>query len=687
MILTVPRLGCAQDAAAAALRRWHEVQKTQVHEEPDPLLGWMDQIAQRQLQARAQRVQAVHTLSEARQQQQWVRRRVLEIMGGLPSYRGPLNARTLGRLQAGGYTIDKVYYESLPGFYVTANLYRPARPGRYPAVLVQAGHTQEGKPEDQRLAANLALKGFVVLAFDPIGQGEREQTYDPQIGGSAAGWGTMEHLQAAAQALLLGEGVARYFIWDAIRSTDYLASLPDVDADRIGAAGCSGGGALTTFLGALDPRIKAVASACSTNTYQSMFGRPFSNGEFHAEMSLPELLAAGLDTADFVELAAPKPWIILATEHDFFTPAAAKPVYEEARRWYALWGAEDKLRYFVGPGPHGMPLPTREIVYDWMTRWLKDGRGDTHEQPVRLFSNLELLVTPTGHVQDLPGSRKLYQIMQDEYRRNRQPQGLPELTAELGKLGIPAEGPAPAVTVVDESENAGLRRQQIRFESEPGVEVEGKLLIPSSPSPKKPALLLLAGNSSAALAAKFVERGNIALIIEPRDSPWGNDYRPLVGNWVANTQADLIGRNLPAMRAHDIAQAVNVLAARSDVDAQSIRSAASGVEGIWVLLAAAANPHLRKIWLDRTPRSFRSALDGPVTIDLVEAAVPDFVLHWDVADLVKLIGNNRVMWTDPANWIGKVVPLSGPFQYRYVLGDVTDMATAQDDAYVEELLR
>src|SRR5438445_11627925 len=72
-----------------------------------------------------------------------------------------------------------IIFESLPGFFVTPNLYRPNQPGRYPAVLFQSGHTQEGKPEPQRAAANLALKGFVVLCFDPMGQGEREQTYDP----------------------------------------------------------------------------------------------------------------------------------------------------------------------------------------------------------------------------------------------------------------------------------------------------------------------------------------------------------------------------------------------------------------------------------------------------------------------------------------------------------------------------
>src|SRR6266567_3077875 len=218
----------------------------------DALLRWMDRIAQEQLQARENVVAQVHTVADAERRKQLVRAKILEALGGLPDYAGPLNARVTGRIQADGYVIEKVIYESLPGFYVTANLYRPNQPGRYPAVLLQAGHTQEGKAEPQRLAANLALKGFVALAFDPAGQGEREQTYDPQLKAPAAGWSVNEHLHATAQSSLVGEGVARYFIWDAKRALDYLVSRTDVDPTRIGAAGCSGGGALTTFIGALD---------------------------------------------------------------------------------------------------------------------------------------------------------------------------------------------------------------------------------------------------------------------------------------------------------------------------------------------------------------------------------------------------------------------------------------------------
>jgi dienelactone hydrolase len=649
----------------------------------------MDRIAQQQLQRRENAIAEIHTIADAERRKKLVRERLLEILGGLPDYNGPLNPRVTGRIQNESFTIERIIFESLPGFFVTANLYRPNRPGRYPAVLLQSGHTQEGKPEPQRLAANLALKGFVALAFDPIGQGEREQTFDPQLQGPLAGWSVNEHIHAGAQSILIGEGVGRYFIWDAKRALDYLLSRPDVDATRIGAAGCSGGGALTTFIGALDPRVKAVVPACYPNSYRVLFAGPDPD----SEMSFPDFLASGLDTADFVELSAPAPWLIQATEHDYFTPAGAKLVYEEARRWYALYGAEDKVRFFVGPGPHGTPLESREAIYEWMIRWLQDGQGDLHEQPVRLYTNHELLVTPKGRVEDEPGSRKLYQLILADFRAKKRQGTIPALRAELRKLGIPTEGSSPEVKALDESNGPEGRRQRIKFESEPGVELEGKLYLPPSPG-RKPAVLLVADKASYFLAAstetlaqRMAKKGRVVLTLEPRDSPSGYDDRPFVGNWLTNARANQIGRNLPAMRAHDILRGVDVLAARDDVDPASIRAAARGVKGIWLLLAAAADTRIGKVWLDRTPYSLRLALENSLNTGLFDAVIPGFALHWDLEDLTKAMGDRPVLWTEPTNWMGRIVPLGPPFRYRYVLGDTTDLADAQDNMYLDEFIK
>ncbi len=428
-----------------------------------------------------------------------------------------------------------------------------------------------------------------------------------------------------------------------------------------------------------------VAPACYINSYRLLFAGPDPD----SEMSLPDFLASGLDMADFVELSAPNPWLILATEGDYFTPAGAKLVYDEARRWFGLYGAEEKIGFFVGGGPHGTPLETREQIYQWMIRWLKNGQGDYREQPVKMYTNEELLVTRSGHVDEEPGSRKLFQLILDGYRISKRQGSGSELAAELRSLNIPAGGAAPVVRSTPESE--------VRFESEPGVEIGGRLYVPLSEGHpaegRRPAVLIVADHvsnywipSTDALAEKISKRGQVVLVLEPRDSP-GEGERPFVGNWLTNSRANQIGRNLPAMRAHDILRGIDVLAARPDVDPKRIRAAARGVKGIWLLLAAAADTRISGIWLDRTPWSLRTALENSMNTDLFDAVIPGFVLHWDLEDLTRLMGGRPVLWTDPANWMGRPVALSGPFRYRYVIGDTTDLREEQEDAFIEALIR
>jgi hypothetical protein len=403
-------------------------------------------------------------------------------------------------------------------------------------------------------------------------------------------------------------------------------------------------------------------------------------------MTLPQHLARGLDTADFVELSAPTPWMIQATEQDFFVPPATKLVYEEALRWYRLYGAEDRIAYFVGPGPHGTPLVSREAMYQWMIRWLNGGKGDSREQPAKMYANHELLVTRTGSVDDEPGSRKLHQVILDSWRAKRRPGTPPELVSELRRLKIPTDESAPTATVLDEKVDEGFLRQHIRYESEPGIEIDARLYVPAT-SGRKQAVLLLAGRLSNLLAERLAKMGKVVLTLEPRRSLKQDDRYPFVGDWLANSRADQIGLSLAALRAHDILRGVDLLSAREDVEAGSIRAAAEGVRGIWLLLAAAYDSRIRKIWLDKTPHSLIEALHNALNSGLPEVAIPGFALHWDLDDLVRAMGDRPVMWTDPTDWMGRVAPLGPRYQYRWVLGDLTDMSDAQDLKYAMELMK
>ena len=186
---------------------------------PEPLLKWMDSIAQRQLSSREAEISAIRNVGDARERQRRVRSKILELIGGLPDYSGPLNGRVTGTIPMQGYKIDKVIFESLPGYLVTGNLYIPNTAGRHPGVLFALGHWDEGKPAAQLIAANLALKGFVVLAYDPVGQGERQQAWSPVQNGSRqmGGWTRRpRHTQASPRGnLRLDDPLAEGRQWDA----------------------------------------------------------------------------------------------------------------------------------------------------------------------------------------------------------------------------------------------------------------------------------------------------------------------------------------------------------------------------------------------------------------------------------------------------------------------------------------
>jgi cephalosporin-C deacetylase-like acetyl esterase len=589
-----------------------------------PLLEQLDAIAQRQLAERAGVIGRIRDQPAAEARKQEVRARILSLLGGLPEYRGPLNARVTKTTKRDGFAIDHVVFESLPGYWVTANMYLPDGGGRHPAVLMSMGHWDAGKAAGQLLSSNLAKKGFVVLAYDPVGQGERQQAYDARVGRSLIGGPTEQHFSNGAAAVLMGQAVARYFIHDGMRAIDYLVSRSEVDADRIGATGCSGGGTQTTYIAALDTRVKVAAVACYMNSFRTLFAGSIGD----SEQSLPGFLSAGLDQTDYVELFAPKPWLIASTEQDFFTPAGARQVFEEAQRWYRLYDAEDRTKWVVGPGGHGTPLVVREAIYEWMLRWLAEGKGTPREEPVALLPDHALRVTATGQV----SGRELYEIIREAPVQNAAAGELDQFVRDLVARN------QPLVTSI-------------------------KMLPATAGTQKRAAVVLVQDSLTAgAEAQRLAAGGQVVALVAP--SGRGSDSeRPRSGNWMNNTRAWLVGRNLPAMHAAEINGAVAALAARPDVDGTRISARASGIAGVALLLAAAANPRLQSLILDRTPYSLRAAIDAPIHSNLHDAVIPGFALKWDLADLRALIAPRTVIWQDPTDWMGNVVGLAGDFRY------------------------
>lgn len=588
-------------------------------------LDWMDRIAQKQLDARETAIQAIKTPEQARARQKHTRETVLRLIGGLPDYNGPLNGKVAGTIDAGDYRIDRVTFESLPGLTVTGNLFVPKKPGKHPGIVFPLGHWDQGKPAAQHMAANFARKGFVVLAYDPLGQGERQQAFDKRANRSLIGGSTEQHFMAGANAILINESFARYRIWDAKRAIDYLISRPEVDGERIGATGCSGGGTVTTYISALDPRVKVSAPACYMNSFRLVFTGPVGD----SEQSPLDFIAAGLDETDYVEMFAPKPWLIGNTELDFFTPAGAKIVYDEAKSWYKIFGAEDKVKWVVGPGGHGTPTKVREAIYEWMMRWLQV-EGSAKDETVPLFPDHQLWVMPGGQVSGK--SREIYEVIRDNMQAKKKNASPEELKAYLRNLVMAPEEESPVL--------------HFRYDG---------------PLKTEKATLLVQTQWDPSVRFKELAAAGPAAFVTPRGLPVPGTPN-LSGDWIANTRSWLIGRNLPAMRARDILRAVDELAKHG---VREVTLEASDIPGVWALIAAALDPRIVELKVERAPHSVRASFDSPMHRNLHDAVMPGFALLGDYRDLVNLIAPSRkVTWRDPTDWMRNVVPLDDPL-YTY----------------------
>lgn len=337
----------------------------------------------------------LRTKSDAEAYVREVRSKIQQCLGPWPE-KTPLKARITGILKRDTYHIEKVIFESRPGFFVTANLYVPTgKKTPMPGVVGTCGHGDPGKatPIYQSFAQGLARQGYVVLIFDPIGQGERIQYLSKELK-PLHGIGVPEHNYAGSQMILTGESLSSWFTWDCIRCVDYLLTRPEVDPRHIGVTGNSGGGTQATWLCGVEPRLTMAAPSC----FVVGFGRNLRN-ELPADIEQcpPRALQLGLDHVDFLAAMAPKPVMILDQEKDYFDARGAEESFARLKHLYKLLGAEDKVQLFIGPEYHGYSKHNREAMYGWFNKATNKGNNKT-EPDLTIEKEEALWCTPHGQV-------------------------------------------------------------------------------------------------------------------------------------------------------------------------------------------------------------------------------------------------------------------------------------------------
>jgi cephalosporin-C deacetylase-like acetyl esterase len=516
--------------------------------------------------------------------------KMLHEIGGLPETKTPLNARVTGGFQRENYRVENVAFESLPGFVVTANLYIPTRgSGPFPAVLGTAGHSNAGKAEPtyQNAWITLARRGYVVLAYDPPGQGERIDPLGP-------GPGVPEHIAHGLRSLLIGESYARYEIWDGIRAFDYLLTRPEVDPKKIAVAGNSGGGTQAAYLAVFEPRLAAAVISCYITRWKELMEGP---GPQDAEQVFPGFLRDGLDFRDFLIQFAPKPILVTSAVKDYFPIAGARATVDDAR-WL-----NPSVEFFAYDDAHGWSKPRREAMYQFLDRHLLGRNNDVQEAPVT--------IEPEKNLQVLPGWKPSVTVA--------------TMARESASRVIAARKPDVRPATIRERLGVG------KLDPEP-VNLLGA-------GNRKPVMITL-GATSAEVETMQKQGLTVAPLATPPPPGGKSGYD---ADYQAAARAWLWGRTPAAQQVERILSAFRWLDEQPEVDPQRIGVFARGVSGPAAIYAAALEPRIRTVCVLDSIESYLEIVRGQRTQGIALLVVPGVLLDFDLPDVAQRINRAKTL--------------------------------------------
>ena len=478
----------------------------------------------------------------------------------------PMSPRLSEPVERDGYAVQSVVLETGPGFYLTGTLYRPTRgAGPFPAVLSPHGHWDRGRFEDSEMASvpgraiSFARQGYVVFSYSMIGYNETADAFPHRFDRPAYElWGF------SAMGLQL---------WNSIRALDFLAALPDVDPERIGMTGASGGATQTFLLTAVDPRIRVAAPV-------NMISAHFQGG---CVCENGPLLRVSANNLEFAALAAPRPLLMVSTQGDWTTNTPAVE-YPALRRIYGLFGREDHVANVHLGYPHNYNRDSREAVYAWFARWLLGTDPSTEEPPVEQA----FTVPPVAALRaDLPAPPVSVDTLFERFvdRAQRQisaaaPRTWPELYAYRDRFG-------PA-----------LRHALETYEpaDAPALDVR----VPPGRAQASDAVLIVhakADTSRAhALAADYHARGVLTALLQSH--PEADAFTPpdSIDHWTTYNPTP------PAQRVGRIRAAAEQLLGRADVAALDL--VGLGEVGPPAFLARALVPEIRRTRIDFNGTAF-----------------------------------------------------------------------------------
>jgi len=537
----------------------------------------------------------------------------LEKLLALPERPEP-ESKVTGSFRANGTLVDKILFRCTEDRWCSGWFIRREQQERMPGLLFCCGHSANGKFAEayQYAAFGLALKGFAVLIFDPIGQGEMSQ-YQDSVEAST------QHNLLGRFCILSGTALAADFIHDARCAIDILLSRPEVLPGPVSVTGNSGGGQRSYYLHGLDERIGFSAPSCHMNTFRTIYRNELPTD---AESSPAGLLAAGCDRPDFGIVGAPKPLLLIEQDNDFIDPRGCEAALKDIRHIYRLLGKEENCEYHLGRGNHGFILNGREAAYGFFTRRVL-GKEDPKE-PEGIIPVLPEVgnVTSTGKVIDIPGVKSIPQIHGERWGKTQFSDDPDEISAWL-KQALRIEALTPDVPnhriLRPVYLTGGGTLGRWAWNTDRGSFAEavlckrGRSLMTRIPSVEK-ARLVIAENSSAEELLKIPAEEDGVFSLDMRGigesqsgaGPAGKEYGNIFGSeYFLDNSGRLMGDSLAGDRIRDILAAMALI---RDAGAREITLEGRGHAGMMIAYAAAMG-QLRdvvKIELRDMPESFRT---------------------------------------------------------------------------------
>ncbi len=581
------------------------------------------------------------------------RRREMRDMLGLDPWpeRTPLNARLTGRLERPEYVIEKIAFESVPKFYVSANLYIPTkREGRLPAVIYVCGHSHSpygAKAMYQRHGITLARHGYVAMILDPIQIAETFALHHGVMNQEMYDWYARGYTPAGVEA------------WNAMRAIDYLETRPEVDRSRFGMTGRSGGAAMSWFTAAVDERIKVVAPVMGNSTYaanvEANTQRRHCDCMFAINTYLHDMMTQGA-------LIAPRPLYMMHGHKDLLFPV---PGYEEFERrigpLYASYGQPDRFRNLVVDTAHADSELLRGEAVRWFDRWLK-------QIPERELA-LDYKDEAGGELAVFDGKPPVdaenFRIHETFTMRRTQPRDVLATLREKVFRAFPAT-PPPLNLRPAGAATGGWRPQE--FLSEEGISIRA---LWRGGQPGGPALLYVASDGEDlaairdALAQVLGNKTINLLAVYPRgvgEIPWDKTF------WKDTLRNAMhLGRTVDSMRLWDVLRAAAALREQAGAKPERMTVLGKGVAGALGLYAALLDPAIDQVMLLDPPASHRQ---GPIFLNVLRytdlpevagiVAPRPLIFYGQIPEAYRKTGGKLVMSIEPA--------LRGRFDHNFTSG-------------------